>query len=264
MASLKDSIIGNRLIMLIAMLLLTSMLMTTAFAAEQIKIHAYGPGGPAPAMQEAATSFEKATNIKVEVVSGPTDKWIAKAKKNADIIYSGSEHMMTDYVFALDGQLRHADVIPVYMRPMALLVRPGNPKQITGLADAITKQARFLVVNGAGQTGAWEDIVGRNGDLAALRAFRERIAVHARNSGEAKDIWQQQTELDAWLIWNIWQISNPSLADSVPLEPEYTLYRDMGLALTTRGKDKPGAVKFIDYIQSPRGEAIFTKWGWSK
>lgn len=259
----KKYSIRNR-VALIAMLLLTPLLTTSAFAAEKVQIYAYGPGGPAPAMREAAGSFEKETNIKVEIVSGPTDKWIEKAKKNADVIYSGSEHMMTEYGFALKGQLSHADVIPVYMRPMALLVRPGNPKQITGLADAISKQVKFLVVNGAGQTGAWEDIVGRNGDLAALRAFRDNIAVHARNSGEAKDLWQQQTELDAWLIWNIWQISNPTLADIVQLEPEYSLYRDMGIALTTRGKKKPSALKFIDYIQSPQGEAIFTKWGWSK
>lgn len=98
--------------------------------AETLRV--YGPGGPAPAMQEAAEDFSKRHGIEVDIVAGPTEKWIAQAKNDADMIYSGSEHMMADFVSALDGQLAHKDVLPLYMRPMALLVRPGNPKRIAG------------------------------------------------------------------------------------------------------------------------------------
>ena len=43
-------------------------------AAAQVKV--YGPGGPAPAVREAAAQFEKDTGIDIEVVSGPTPQWI--------------------------------------------------------------------------------------------------------------------------------------------------------------------------------------------
>ena len=33
----------------------------------------YGPGGPAPAMKEAAAAFSKAEGVRVEVTAGPTD-----------------------------------------------------------------------------------------------------------------------------------------------------------------------------------------------
>lgn len=98
-------------------------------------IHVYGPGGPLPAVKEAAAVFEKSSGKKVIVTAGPTSQWIGKAKDNADLIFSGFETMMSDFVKAMDGQITNADVIPLYLRPLAILVRAGNPEKITGLAD---------------------------------------------------------------------------------------------------------------------------------
>ena len=35
-------------------------------------LHVYGPGGPLPAMNEAAAAFEKLSGVDVVVVGGPT------------------------------------------------------------------------------------------------------------------------------------------------------------------------------------------------
>ena len=50
-------------------------------------LYLYGPGGPAPAMKEAAEAFGKANNIRLEVTAGPTGQWLAKAKADAQAIY---------------------------------------------------------------------------------------------------------------------------------------------------------------------------------
>nr|MDX8317363.1 hypothetical protein [Agrobacterium rosae] len=42
-------------------------------------IHVYGPGGPLPAMKEAAAAFEKSSGNTVIVTAGPTPQWIGKA-----------------------------------------------------------------------------------------------------------------------------------------------------------------------------------------
>ena len=57
--------------------------LSQATLAQEI-LYAYGPGGPAPAMKEAAAVFEKTSGIKVEVTAGPTLKWLDKAKTDAD------------------------------------------------------------------------------------------------------------------------------------------------------------------------------------
>ncbi|WP_124950953.1 extracellular solute-binding protein [Sulfuriferula thiophila] len=228
----------------------------------QETLYAYGPGGPAPAMKEAAAEFEKTTGVKVEVTAGPTGKWLDKAKTDADLVFSGSETMMTDFVFAMDGQLSHQQVTPLYLRPLAMLVRPGNPKHIKSVKDLFKPGLKVLVVNGAGQNGVWEDMAGRKGDIRTVTALRNNIVGYAKNSAEAKQSWTENKDIDVWLIWNIWQVANPQLADVVPIERDYAIYRDSGIAITSRAENKPAAKEFVSYLQSPAGARIFAKWGW--
>ena len=253
-ALLRTSLLGAGL------LLASATPLALAENAPSLKV--YGPGGPAPAMKEAATAFEKATGIKVEVTAGPTPKWIDAARANADLIYSGSETMMSDFVTAMNGQLDSADVIPLYLRPLSILVRPGNPKHITGLTDLLKPGVKVLVVNGAGQNGVWEDAAGRLGDIRTVRALRKNIVAYPANSALARQAWIDQPDIDAWLIWNIWQVSNPKLAEQVAVEEPYRIYRDTGIAPTTRGKQLPASQQFIAFLQSPQGAAIFQRWGW--
>ena len=239
---------------------LALMLPTLASAGETL--HVYGPGGPMPAMKEAAAAFGAAHGITVEVTAGPTPTWIDKAKADADVVFSGSETMMTDLIGAFGGQLDPAAAQPLYLRPAAILVRPGNPGHITGIKELLNPGHRVLVVNGAGQNGMWEDVAGRLGDIASIRTFRSNVVAYAANSALARQAWTEDKSLDAWLIWSIWQVSNPTLADQVAIEPEYRIYRDTGVALTQRGTAKPDAKGFTAYLTSADGAKIFAKWGW--
>lgn len=233
-----------------------------AFAQSGTGLRAYGPGGPAPAMQEAAKVFEQKTGIAVAITAGPTAEWLEKAKLDADLIYSGSETMMTDIAQAMPEQIDEYQAEPLYLRPFSILVRPGNPKQIRGLRDLFRPGHRVLVVNGAGQNGVWEDAAGRQGSIESVRALRKNIVKYAKNSALAKQAWIDDPTLDAWLIWNIWQVANPTLADTVAIEPQYVIYRDTGIVATKQGAQKPAAKQFVEFLKSAEGAAIFHKWGW--
>lgn len=151
---------------------LFSLLAGVAHAQETIK--AFGPGGPAPAMKETAAAFGAKENVKVEVIAGPTGEWLDKAKAEGDLIFSGSEVMMTDFVTAMDGQIVEATITPLYLQPSAILVRPGKPKRIKGFSDLLPRDFKVLVVNGAGPQGLWEDMVGRSGDIGKVNALSDR------------------------------------------------------------------------------------------
>lgn len=172
------------------------------------------------------------------VTAGPTLEWIAHAKADADVIYSGSETMMTDFAQAMEGSFDETKAEPLYLRPLAILVRPGNPMNITGLADLFKPGYRVLVVNGAGQNGGWEDAAGRMGEIASVRALRANNLKYAKNSALARKDWMSDPSLDAWIIWNIWQVANPSLADIVPIESDYAIYRDTGIVATKKGGEQ--------------------------
>ncbi|MCM2292506.1 substrate-binding domain-containing protein [Allorhizobium sp. BGMRC 0089] len=227
------------------------------------EIHVYGPGGPLPAIQEAAAAFEKSSGDKVIVTAGPTSQWIGMARNNADLIFSGSETMMSDFVKAMDGQIKDADVVPLYLRPSTILVRPGNPDKITGLTDLFKPGHKVLVVNGAGQNGLWEDMAGRTGDIEKVKALRANIRTFAANSAEAKKIWTEDKSFDAWIIWNIWRVANPTLADVVEVEPDYRIYRDTAIVLTDRGASNASARAFSQFLQGSEAKAIFAKAGWT-
>ena len=226
-------------------------------------VRVYGPGGPAPAMKAAAEAYGRQAQVAVEVVAGPTPKWAAQAKTDADVIFSGAEHMMSDFAQGLPGLFDLKDVQPLYLRPVAILVRPGNPKGIRGFADLLQPGVRVLAVAGAGQTGLWEDVAGRRGRIQDVRALRANLVLpEAPNSAAARERWQSEADIDAWLIWNIWQISNPKLADLVPVEEPYRIYRDTGVVLTQRGKTSAHAQGFVRFLASPEGARIFAQWGW--
>jgi accessory colonization factor AcfC len=214
-------------------------------------------------MKEAAQAFAARRQVAVDVTAGPTPAWKDQALKDADLIFSGSEYMMTDFVQRdLPGLLRQEAVRTLYLRPSAILVRPGNPKGLRGVLDMTKPGLRVLVVQGAGQLGLWEDVAGRLGDVSLVRNLRRNIVLHAANSAEARRAWVADPSLDAWLIWNIWQKASPELADAIPTEPRFTVYRSCGAAVTTRAADPKLAADFLAFLESDEGRAIFAKWGW--
>lgn len=236
-------------------------LVPAAQRADSLRV--YGPGGPAPAMREAAARFGARTGITVTVSAGPTPAWKDRAALDADLIYSGSEYMMTDFVRRdLPGVIDTSTIRTLYLRPSAVLVRPGNPKGIRSIKDLTKPGIRVLVVEGAGQVGMWEDVAGRTGDVRLVGDLRRHIGAFAANSAEAKKLWSSDASYDAWLIWTIWQRESPAAADLVRIEPEHTIYRSCGIAATHRGALKGHAKAFADFLQSEEGRAIFRKWGW--
>ena len=226
-------------------------------------LRAYGPGGPAPAMREAAQVFGKKKKITVEVTAGPTANWKEKALQDADLIFSGAEHMMTDFVQKdLPDVIDLSSIRTLYLRPSAILVRPGNPKNIHGVKDLAKPGLRVLVVQGAGQVGMWEDVAGRTGNVKLVDNIRRNIGMVSPNSGDAKKLWGSDSSYDAWLIWTVWQKESPASADLINTEAEHTIYRSCGIAIANRSRHKALAKEFADFLQSAEGQKIFVKWGW--
>ncbi|MEQ1612437.1 MAG: substrate-binding domain-containing protein [Hyphomicrobiaceae bacterium] len=231
-------------------------------SAQSLKV--YGPGGPAPTIKELATAFAKTKGIQVDVTAGPTPTWLPQAKGDAHVIFSGADNMMLDFIRVFEGQIQQKTIEPLYLRPSTLLVRKGNPKGVKGIRDLVRPGLKVLVTEGAGQVGLWEDVVGRTGDLNLLKSVRANIVEFAANSGLALKSWKEKPEIDAWLIWNHWQIANADVADQVAVEPDLAIWRSTGVALTKRGTEMPAAAEFIQFLKSSEGEAVFKKWGWRR
>ena len=79
--------------------------------------------------------------------------------------------------------------------------------------------------------------------------------------------WEPHGHCFLWtpsLLWTIWQVANPTLADVVEVEPDLRIYRDTGIALTKRGQMRPEAKRLVEFLASAEGQRIFVKWGWMR
>jgi len=123
--------------------------------AQKDTLHIYGPGGPLSAMQDCAKAFTAKTGIPVKVTGGPEPKWLSQAQADGDVIYGGAEYMLTQFMQTHPGMVDAATRVELYKRRAAILVRSGNPKQITSLKDLAKPGIKVLDVNGAGQLGLW-------------------------------------------------------------------------------------------------------------
>lgn len=230
-------------------------------------VRAFGPGGPAPAMREAAKAFQAATGIPVEVTAGPTPGWAGRVAGEADLVFSGAEYMMDDFLGQFRDALETATRTTLFLRPSALLVRKGNPRGIAGLRDLLARppaEARILATGGAGQVALWEDVAGRTGEVALVRAMRERIVLVAPNTGAAQQEWRGKPEAyDVWLVWNHWQIAAPEHADLVEIEEPFRIWRSTGTVLTKRGATREEVRRFAAFLAGPEGADIFRRFGWS-
>ncbi len=224
-------------------------------------VFVYGPGGPYPAINNAAILYSKKNNVDIKVIKGPVSKWENAAKQNAHIIYSGSEYMMSDFSEKFKI-LEQETITPLYLRESGLLVRPGNPKNIQSLSDILNPNIRVLVVKGAGLTGVWESMIGKTKSIDSLKMLRKNIILHAENSGVAKQKWINDKNIDVWITWNIWQLSNPDLADFISVDERYRVYRDCGISLTTNAKSNKIAIDFFNFLKSEEAKPIFKKLGW--
>jgi accessory colonization factor AcfC len=178
---------------------MVGMALTFSEAVVAQEIHVYGPGGPAPAMSECARIFNSGSGANVVVTFGPTARWKESALHDADIFYSGAENMMTDFVRMFSGQIDEATIKPVYVRAAVILAHRGNPLKLERFADLLRPGVRIMIVQGSGQTGLWEDIVGRVGDVATIRALRSNIALFAPDTATAHEAWNSQNPPDAWI-----------------------------------------------------------------
>lgn len=235
---------------------------TCADASAQEIVHVYGSEGPAPAIQQAAGNFGETHDVKIDVVTGPPDRWLDQAAGKADVVFASAEFMMADFVGAKDLAIDVTSITPLYMRPSAMLVRPSNPKHILDFPDLLKPGVRVMVVSGSGQTGLWEDMAGKQGDIRTIRAFRKNIVVFAPNSTTAMRLWDERQDVDAYVTWNIWHMPLRNRAKLIEVSDDYKIYRQCSIALTGRGVSKPSAQRFVDFLTSPEGARIFESWYW--
>lgn len=229
------------------------------------EVYVYGPGGPAPVLKELASMFEQKSGEKVIVTAGPASAWMDEAKAKADIIFSGNSAMMDTFVSKLGGKISAEKIEVLNIREAGIIVRPNNPKKIKKFKDLLKKDVKIMVVNGAGQVGLYEDMALKHGKRENLVALRKNIKVFAPNSKSAVESWNNDSSIDALIIWKHWaKTIGKDKAEFVRSGKSSVIYRASEIVITNDSPNQAKARAFIDFIQSKEAQKVWEEKGWIK
>jgi len=230
--------------------------------AERVRLIAFVGSASKPPAQEAKAAYERQNpGVTVDMTCGGSGTLLQQMtlEKTGDIYMPGSDDYM-DKAEAKEAVIPGTRAIVAYLVPM-ICVQKGNPKGITGLADL----ARPGLTVGLAEAGAvcLGDVSAQSLENAGLlAAVRKNVITYARSCEQTQQL-VQLGEVDAVIGWDAFQQWAPDKIDVVPIPLEYARPRTIPVAISVYSTHRGAAQRFVDFLTSTEGKAIFSKHGYS-
>ena len=215
-----------------------------------------------PPTEEAAKAFEKKTGIHVDLVFGGSGYVLSQMKltHQGDLYFPGS----SDY---MEKAKREKLVDPVTEKTVVYLVpsinvRRGNPKKIHSLQDLTRPGIKVAIANPEGVcVGAYAvEILEKNFTPKQKEAFRKNLVNYTSSCSKTANAISLK-QADAILGWRVFEKWNPQLIETIPLKRDQVARIGyIPIAVSVYSKHPKLAEKFIDFLLSPEGRAIFAKY----
>ncbi len=249
--------IGNCIIIIFLFFILTD-----GAYAEGGKILAFCGSASEVPMEEAARLFEQKTGIKVELNWGGSGSVMSQMKlaKRGDLFIPGSPDYMN---MAISEGLVDPNTVKIiaYLVP-TINVQKGNPLKIKELRDLARPGVRVAIGNPESVcVGLYAvEVLEKNG---LLKAVEKNIVTHGASCSATAALINLK-KVDAILGWNVFEQWNPDKTESIFLKPEQVPRLAYIPAAITKNfaENRAGAQAFINFLTSPEGRAIFTKYGY--
>ncbi len=217
-----------------------------------------------PPTEEVAKAFEKKTGVKVEIVFGGSGYVLSQMilAKRGDLYFPGS----SDY---MELAKKKGVVFPetekhvVYLVP-SINVQKGNPKNIKSLKDLTKPGLKVAIANPEGVcVGAYAvEIIEKNFTPQEKIAFRKNL-INYTESCEKTATAISLKMVDAVIGWRVFQFWDPERIETIPLKKsEIIRIGYIPIAISKYTKNRELAQKFIDFLLSGEGKAIFRKYNY--
>jgi molybdate transport system substrate-binding protein len=215
-----------------------------------------------PPTEEAARAFEKKTGVKVNITFGGSGFVLSQMMlaKKGDIYFPGSSDFM-ELAKKKGVVFPDTEKSVVYLVP-AINVQKGNPKGVKSLKDLTRPGLRVAIANPEGVcVGLYAvEIIEKNLKPDEKAAFRKNI-VNYTESCEKTATAISLKAADAVIGWRVFQYWDPERIETMPLRKEEIIRIGyIPIAISKFATDRPLAQKFIDFILSEEGGAIFKKY----
>jgi molybdate transport system substrate-binding protein len=243
---------------------ITSTTTATTITAQNKNIDVFAGSASQPPLLEAAKIFEQETNIKVNFTFGGSGTVLSQMilSKSGDIYIPGSP----DYLIKAQSQgvvaANDNGTILAYLVP-SILVQKGNPKNIHSLSDLLRPDVTAGIANPASVcVGLYAiEVLDKSGLLDKL-AQAGTVKLYATSCENTATLIALKS-VDAVIGWSVFASWNPDTTDVVYLKAsEIPRLAYIPGAISTFAQDRASAQKFIDFLASKDGQAIFLKYGY--
>ncbi|MAF85388.1 MAG: molybdate ABC transporter substrate-binding protein [Dehalococcoidales bacterium] len=228
---------------------------------EQKTITAFCGSASKPAMEEAAQTFEEETGIKVYLNFGGSGTMLSQMKlsKSGDLYIPGSPDYMA---MAERNSVIDPESLKIisYLVP-AILVQEGNPKNILGLSDLTKPGIKVGIADPESVSiGLYAYEILKHNNL--LEEVGENIVTYGESYSKIVSLVALKT-VDVIIGWRVFSKWDPDTLGVAYLKPEQIprLSYIPG-AISTFTEDNESTQKFLDFLASPQGQKIFSKWGY--
>ena len=209
---------------------------------------------------DIARVIEQQENCRITITKGGSGNLLRSIKVNevGDLYLPGSDSYIKT---ATDEGLVSESVFVGYNKA-ALMVRKGNPKQITNDLNNLT-EGKYYVVIGNPDSGS----IGRETKkILERKGIFDEVAKAARRlTTDSKDLTMvlkhQEADLAVnWYATSTWPENEPYI-DALGIDEQYASKKKLVLGLLTCSRHPDIARKFMAYAESDAGRALFEKYG---
>lgn len=222
----------------------------------------YAGSASKPPTEEAAKVFEQKTGIKIDLVFGGSGAVLSQMElnKKGDLYFPGSSDFM-DKAKTKNLVLPDTEKRIVYL-VSAINVQKGNPKGITGLKDLTKPGIKVAIANPETVcVGLYAvEIIENSLSPEEKAALKKNIINYTESCDKTATAISMKT-VDAVIGWSVFQYWDPNNIETIPLNKDQV--QRIGyipIAISTFSKNKETAQKFIDFLDSKEGKAIFAKY----
>ena len=215
-----------------------------------------------PPTEEAARVYESKTGVKVDLLFGGSGYVLSQMMlgKKGDIYFPGS----SDFMETAKGKgvvYNETEKKVVYL-VSSINVRKGNPKNIRKLSDLTAPGLRVAIARpDTVCVGLYAvEIMEKNLTKEQIRALRKNIVNYTESCEKTATVISLNT-VDAVLGWSVFQHWDPERIETVNLaKEEIVRVGYIPIAISKFTKDRGAAQKFIDFLLSDEGKAIYRKY----
>lgn len=217
-----------------------------------------------PPLEEIAKNFEEETKVKVHLNFGGSGFVLSQMMlaKKGDIYFPGSSDFM-EKAKSLGVVLPETERKVVYLVP-AIVVQKGNPKKIKSLKDLTRDGLKVIIANPrdvcVGLYGV--EIIESALTPEEKKKLRKNIVNYTESCEKTATAISLKTA-DVAIGWRVFKYWDPERIDIIPLDKsEIRRIGYIPIAVSKYSKDKHLAMKFINYVSSDKGKAIFKKYNY--